>query len=122
MLRQGVVRRSRSNWSSPIVLAKKDGGKALRLCNDFRHINQVTVSDHFPLPNVEDCINMLAGSQYFTTLDCQSGYWQVPLDEESKRITAFQAGNGFYEYQVLPFDLKNALPAAQRMITSVLAG
>ena len=96
MFKQKVIRQSRSPCSSPIVLAKKEGGKSLRLCNDFRVLNEKTVSDKFPLPNVDDCLNVLAGGQYFTTLDCQSGYWQVPLAEESKQWTAFQAGNAFY--------------------------
>ena len=122
MLQQGVVRRARSPRNSPIVLAKKEGGRARRLCNDFRAINEVTTGDQFPLPNVDDCLATLAGSQYFTTLDCQSGYWQVPMDEDSKAITAFQAGNYFFEYEVMPFGLKNAPSAFQRMITQVLAG
>ena len=122
MLAQGVIEEARSPWSAPIILAKKEGGKARRVCNDFRGMNEVTVGDNFPLPNVDDCLNILSGGMFFTTLDCHSGYWQVPLSALTKPMTAFQAGNGFYQYKVLPFGLKNAPSAFQRMITGVLAG
>ena len=70
MLAQGVIEEARSPWSAPIIFAKKEGGKARRVCNDFRGINEVTVGDNFPLPNVDDCLNILSGGMFFTTLDC----------------------------------------------------
>ena len=88
MLVKEVIRPSVSPWSSPIVLVTKPDGST-RFCIDFRKVNSVTKKDAYPLPRTEETLNALGGSKYFTTLDLQSSYWQVPLDEASKEITAF---------------------------------
>ena len=88
MLAHGVVRLSKSPWASPIVLVKKKDG-TWRFCVDFRKINDVTIKDAYPLPQINDLIDSLEGHSYFTTLDLASGYWQVELDESSKEKSAF---------------------------------
>ena len=83
-----MLDRTKSPWSSPIMLvAKKDG--STRFCVDYRKLNQVTKRDVFPLPRIEDCMDELAGSKYFTTLDLDSGFWQVRMEDESVEKTAF---------------------------------
>ena len=82
MLDQGVVTPSKSPWDSPVVLvAKKDG--STRFCVDYRRLNTATKPDVFPLPRVDDSLDQLSSSKYFTTLDLAAGYWQVLVDPPS---------------------------------------
>ena len=83
MLTGGQIEPSDSPWSSPVVLVtKKDGGT--RFCVDYRKINDATVKDAYPLPIIDDTLDMLAGKQWFSTLDLASGYWQVSLSREAR--------------------------------------
>ena len=78
MLDQGIISRSTSPWSSPIVLVKKHNGE-FRFCVDYRRPNQVTENDSHPLPNIADILDSLGNSKYFSTLDLRNGYWQKQL-------------------------------------------
>ena len=122
MLAHGVVRPSKSPWASPIVLVKKKDG-TWRFCVDFRKVNDVTIKDAYPLPQINDLIDSLAGHSYFTTLDLASGYWQVELDESSKEKSAFVIpGGNLLEFNRMAFGLSNAVPTFQRLMARVLEG
>ncbi|UYV82771.1 SLC33A1 [Cordylochernes scorpioides] len=88
MCEKGVIRKSTSPWASPVVLVKKSDG-SYRFCVDYRKVNNVTEKFSYPLPDITDCLDRLAGMKYFSHTDFVSGYWQCPLDETSKPITAF---------------------------------
>ena len=121
MLDQGIIEVSSSPWSSPVVLVKKkDGGT--RFCIDYRKLNAVTRKDSYPLPRIDDALDSLAGSKYFTTLDLQSGYHQVAMHSESKEKTAFISHAGLYHFNVLSFSLINAPPQFQRLMSRILHG
>ena len=74
-----ITQESVSPWSSPVVLVKKKNGE-MRFCTDFRFINKITKKDGFAMPLIADTLDALSGTQYFTTLDLKSGYWQIDLD------------------------------------------
>ena len=83
-----VTEASDSPWSSPVVLVtKKDGGTLF--CVDYRQLNDATIKDAYPLPRIDDTLDMLAGKQWFSTLELASGYWQVSLSRETRAKTAF---------------------------------
>ena len=116
-----IIEPSQSVWSSPVVpIRKKDG--AIRLCVDYRKLNEVTRPDKFPLPNLSDAVFGLYGVKYFTTFDMIKGYYQVPLDEESRQYTAFSTPRRHWQFKRLSFGLKNAPSAFQRTMQSVLSG
>ena len=121
LLRKGLIEPSTSPWASQVLLVeKKDGTK--RLCIDYRSVNSVTIKDSFPLPRIDDSLDMLSGNAYFTSLDLTQGYYQVPILPKDRSKTAFQTANGLYEYKVMPFGMTGAPAMFQRLMTCVLSG
>lgn len=123
MLKNNVIEESHSPWRSPIVLAKKkseNGEARFRFCVDFRKLNAVTIKDSYTLPRIDETIDALGGSYYFTPLDCSGGFWQVPLEDKDKEKTAFCANNKLYQFRVMPFGLSNAPSTFQRLMDNVL--
>ena len=116
-----MIKPSTSPWASPIVLVQKKDGSTW-FCVDYRKVNNVTRKDAYPLPRVDDILDTLAGSQWFSTLDLISGYWQVEVKEEDREKTAFCTPDGLFEFEVMPFGLCNAPATFQRLMELVLAG
>ncbi|CAB3260211.1 unnamed protein product [Arctia plantaginis] len=120
LLQNDIIEESISSYASPILLvSKKTGGQ--RLCVDYRALNRRTLKDHFPLPLIEDQIDQLSGSKYFTCLDLTSGYYQIPVKADCRHLTAFITPNGLYQFKRVPFGLVNAPSVFQRTITKALA-
>ena len=121
MLKNKVIRRSRSPWASPVVMVLKPDGST-RFCVDYRKVNAVTRKDSYPLPRIDDTLDALNGMKYFTTLDLASGYWQIEIEEGDIEKTAFITRQGLFEFEVMPFGLCNAPATFQRTMDLVLAG
>ncbi|CAF3397957.1 unnamed protein product [Rotaria sp. Silwood2] len=100
MLKHKQIRASYSQYSAPISLIKKRGG-SYRFIVNYRKLNIITIQDNYPLPNIEQAIQMVDGHQYYTKLDLHSGYFQIPIREEDKHKTAFITVHGLYAFNVL---------------------
>ena len=119
MLRQGVIEPSESPWSSPVVLVKKKTGE-WRFCVDYRKLNEVTVNDVYPLPRIEDALGQLEGSKYFSLMDLQAGYHQIPVRSEDRPKTAFITADGLFQFRKMPFGLRTAPQTFQRAMDAIL--
>jgi transposase InsO family protein len=121
MLQAGVIEPANSEWASPVVLiTKKDG--SIRFCVDYRKLNALTVRDTYPLPRMDDYLDCLGEAQLFTTLDCNSGYWQIPVAREDRDKTAFVTHCGIHRFTRMPFGLVNAPATFQRALDMIVAG
>ena len=119
MERDGVIERSTSEWAFPIVLVRKKDG-SMRMCVDFRRLNAVAEADAYPVPRVDDIIDSLGDARYLTTLDLARGYWQVPVEVESRSRTAFATPYGLFQFRVMPFGLHGAPATFQRMMDQIV--
>jgi hypothetical protein len=119
MLRLGIIQPSDSLWNSPIVIIRKKTGD-LRFCIDFRALNKITTKDPYPMPHVDDLRDQLNGARIFSSLDLTKGYWHVPMNTSDKHKTAFSANNRHWEFNYMPFGLKNAPATFQKMIMHVI--
>ncbi len=86
------------------------------MCQDFRELNKITVSDPYPIPRVDELLERAARARFMSTLDLAKGYYQVPITETDKHKTAFLTTTGKYEYNTLPFGLKNGPAIFQRLM------
>ena len=119
LLDTGLIRKSNSSYGAPVILQKKKSGE-WRFCIDYRELNKITVKDAYPIPIIEDIFDSFSGLKYFSTLDMASGYWQIPLEEESKKYTAFTCFLGTFEWKVMPFGLTNAPATFQRFMDEMI--
>lgn len=120
MLSKGVVRPSRSPWGArPVFVGKKNGSK--RLCFDYRDLNKKMVPDSYPLPLLWPLLQEVAGHKWYVTLDLNWGFWNVPLEEESKQYTAVITHKGTFEFNVIPFGIRNSPGEFQRAMDIIFS-
>ena len=118
LLEKGVIKPSQSNYASPIVLVGKKNS-ALRLCVDYRELNCKVKRDAYPLPRIDESLDILGGAKYFSTIDLASAYNQVEVDPADRHKTAFTTPFGLFEYNPMPFGLRGAPSTFQRVMQSI---
>ena len=115
-----MIHPSQSPWCNAVILVQKKDGP-LQFCMDFRHLNACTKKDSYPLPQIQEALESMAGSAHFSSMDFKSGFWQIKMAPGSQQYMAFMVGNlGFYEFTHMPFKLCNALATFQHLMQNTL--
>ncbi|XP_060112868.1 uncharacterized protein LOC132585122, partial [Heteronotia binoei] len=117
-LKRGFIRPSTSPLSAPVLFVKKKSGE-LRLCNDYRALNKITIRDRYPLPLIPELLDRLKGAQIYTKLDLRGAYNLVRIRPGDEWKTAFGTRYGQYEHLVMPFGLTNAPAVFQRFMNDI---
>jgi len=119
MLERGQIVPSQGPWASSAFLRPKaDGG--WRLCINYQRLNDITVKDKYPIPRLDELVDIIGQPKFITTFDLRSGYWQVPLDESSQEKAAFICPRGLFKPKVLMFGLNNAPATFQRLVNHLM--
>ncbi|CAB4029730.1 Hypothetical predicted protein [Paramuricea clavata] len=120
LLENDFIEPSQSSWSSPCLLVPKPDG-SYRMCTDYRKLNNVTKADTYPIPRIDDCVDKIGTAKYVSKFDLLKGFWQIPLTERAKEVSAFVTPKGLYQYKVMPFGMRNSPATFQRLINNVIA-
>ena len=121
MAELGIIEPSKSSWASPLVTVRKKDGR-LRLCGDYRCLNQVTEGDCYCMPRPDELLDRMGKARFFTTLDMLKGYYQVPMSQKDREKTAFVTPLGKYQFLRMPFGLKNTPATFQRLVDQLFDG
>lgn len=124
LLSNDLIEMSQSNYNSPLILVPKkstDGQPKWRMCIDYRQLNKKLIKDRFPMPRIDEILDSLGNAKIFSILDLHSGYHQIPLEPNSRKITAFSTDKGYFQWKVLPFGLNIAPSSFSRMMAIAFA-
>lgn len=125
LLESDLIEMSTSPYNSPLIIVPKkstDGTKKYRMCVDYKKLNKKLIPDKFPLPRIDEILEGLGRARYFSVMDLQAGYHQIPIAKESRALIAFSTDSGFFEWKVLPFGLNVAPNSFTRMMTIAFSG
>ena len=120
-LKAGILEVSQSPYGAPVLFVPKPNGRGLRLCVDYRALNSITIKNRCTIPRIDDLLDAVSGSQYFTSLDLTSGYHQILISEEDRPKTAFRTPFGHFQFKVLIEGLTNAPATFQTVMNSIFA-
>lgn len=120
MNKQGIIEECRSAWNAAIVPVRKSDG-SLRICIDYRKVNEKTIKNRFPMKLISDCVYNMKNMNWFTKLDLVKGYYQMEIEPESRKYTAFSTTSKHYQFKSLSFGLANAPAAFQSAMNVELA-
>lgn len=126
LIQDGIISPSESPWNAPLLIVPKKvdstGDKKYRVVVDFRKLNNLTVGDAFPMPDITSILDQLGKAKYFSCLDMASGYHQISIHPDDKEKTAFSTDKGHFEFNRMCFGLKSAPATFQRLMNRVLQG
>jgi hypothetical protein len=118
-IKLGVIEPSKSPWGAPVFIVYRNGKP--RMVIDLRRMNDMAISDEFPLPRQDDILQALNGSQWLTTLDVLAGFTQLSMTDSAAEKLAFRTHNGLWQFRRVPFGYKNGPSIFQRIMQDVLA-
>lgn len=119
MEKMGIIEPCESPYASPLVVVRRPGTKD-RYAVDYRQVNEKTVFDAEPVPDQTEIFAKLSKDRYFSRIDLSKGYWQIPMKEEAKPITAVITHQGLYQFNFMPFGLVNSGATFSRVMRQVL--
>ena len=120
LLNDNVIRSSNSPWRAQVLVTRNENHKKRMVVDYSQTINRFTLLDAYPLPRIDDIVAKISSYKVFSTLDLKSAYHQIMLKEEDKPFTAFEAGRRLYEFNRIPFGVKNAVACFQRIIDKII--
>ncbi|UYV80773.1 K02A2.6-like [Cordylochernes scorpioides] len=122
MVEKGVIEKVEqpTDWCAPMVIVPKPSSNDLRICVDLTALNKFVKREHYPIPSVEYTLAQMGGAKLFSKLDANSGFWQIPLSEESSNLTTFLTPFGRYRFKRLPFGISSAPEVFQRKMSNLL--
>lgn len=121
MIEDGVIEECESPWAAPVVMVPKKNNE-VRVCIDYRKLNEVTVTDRYPLPRIDDLLHLAKQTLFMSSIDLKAGYWQVRVKDSDRDMTAFITPFGLFRFKRMPFGLKNAPATFQRLIDRFRTG
>ena len=121
LLENYFIEPSKCEWSSPCILVPKPDG-SFRMCKDYRKVNNCTKTDTFPIPRIDDCLDKIGQSKFVSKSDSLKEFWQIPLTEKAKEMSAFVNPDGLFQYKVMLFGMKNSPATFQRLVNKVISG
>jgi hypothetical protein len=120
-LKAGILEVSQSPYGAHVLFVPKPNGRGLRLCVDYQALNSTTIKNRCTIPRIDELLDAVSGSQYFTSLDLTSGYHQILIFEEDRPKTAFRTPFGHFQFKVLIEGLTNAPATFQTVMNSIFA-